>query len=46
MTAKEIVMGKIIKLLIILLLLIAVAGGYYYYDNYVNVETVTDGTLV
>lgn len=39
-------MGKIIKLLIILLLLIAVAGGYYYYDNYVNVETVTDGTLV
>lgn len=39
-------MGKIIKLIIILLLLIAVAGGYYYYDNYVNVETVTDGTLV
>lgn len=39
-------MGKIIKLVIVLLIVLAVAGGYYYYDNYVNVETVTDGTLV
>lgn len=40
-------MGKIIKLVIVLLIVLAVAGGYYYYyDNYVDVETVTDGTLV
>lgn len=39
-------MGKCLKLAILILIILAVIGGYYYYDNYVNVETVTDGTLV
>lgn len=39
-------MGKIIKIVIVLFIILAIAGGYYYYDNYVDVETVTDGTLV
>lgn len=39
-------MGKFIKLIIVLLIVLAIAGGYYYYHNFVDVETVTDGTLV